>query len=221
MIEIQRKRKPQRGILVKAYAKALGIPPADVPDELRDDRVYSLFWVDMYGNVVATRKDKGPTQYSVCRSELDHVVPWCRGGLSKGDNVEGISYMANRKKSNDFIHGVKYIEGWTSGTDALNLGLSVDQFVSLWTGIKRKAKTRKEFSHLREKLVEDVLFKAPAFALSWIKLASVLSGAGIMHERPRGDLLKHILRLYCSADTAEDFELEAKEYMRNKVGISA
>ena len=214
--------------LTEKFAEAFGITPDRVPDFVRDDLDSSEFRVDMYGNVVASviSTDKGPAQNSVCFTEYDHILPWARGGMSKGVNVESISWMANRKKTDRFIHGAAYAGGWTSGEGALNLGLSTEQFVSLFKDIRDKIMKSRRAPRLAElrndaqgkKLVEKVLYEAPAVERSWDSLSRMISGAGIM-ERPTGALLRFILDIYATAVDSESFEKNCIQFLKVQAGV--
>jgi len=70
-----------------------------------------IFRVDMYGNVVQ-HPDFGDS-CTLCSTKVDHVLPWSRGGLStpESGNIQLISWFANRRKSNKFLHGPLYVNG--------------------------------------------------------------------------------------------------------------
>jgi len=93
-----------------------------------------IFRVDMYGNVVQ-HPDFGDS-CTLCSTEVDHVLPWSRGGLStpESGNIQLISWFANRRKSNKFLHGPLYVNGWgkeNSEEERLDVGISVELFISL------------------------------------------------------------------------------------------
>ena len=61
---------------------------------------------------------------SLCRSDLDHVLPWSRGGLSVSGNLRLLHWGANRNVKKAFI-------GDMLPEQSLQVGLSVDQFLRL------------------------------------------------------------------------------------------
>jgi hypothetical protein len=148
--------KRRTGKIYDAWKKAFGSVPAFVDDTIgaKDDKTFKCkFRVDMYGNVISYSKAGEVNQEvqhkAVCSFEIDHVMPWSRGGLSFAknnrsrviDNVECIAWMANRRKSDKFLHGARYTHGWTTNSgcsvkESLNNGISVKQFIALWKYVK-------------------------------------------------------------------------------------
>lgn len=233
-------RNPVSGVLCKAFASAFDVEPAsDVATFVNDQNAPdSEFRVDMYGNVVAKPGAAGLAPFSVCYTEYDHVLPWSRGGTSQSRNVEVISWIANRRKSNYFLHGTDYVQGWSTASKPLNaIGLSVEQFVSLWLNLRdtlaRKTGTQARLTELRssklgKRLVEDILYKTCAMENSWKLYRDVLAGGStnmngeyeqILPARPRGELLKTLLAFFATADDAEEAARNARKYMMNDAAV--
>jgi hypothetical protein len=227
-------RNPVSGVLCQAFASAFNVVPAsNVPAFVNDQDVPdSEFRVDMYGNVVAKPGTTGLANFSVCCTQYDHVLPWSRGGTSKSANVEVISWIANQRKSNHFLHGTDYVRGWSVASRPLkNIGLTVEQFVSLWVDVRDNIEQKKgkdprlpalRSSNLGKKLVEDILYKTCAEENSWKSYQDVLNGGStnangdyeqILPGRPRGALLKRLLALFATADDAEGAMEEARKKM--------
>ena len=226
-------RNPTNGVLFKAFEKAFPSVPEFVNDQSKSD---SEFRVDMYGNVVA--KPGAAEQFSVCCTQYDHVLPWSRGGTSKSENIEVISWIANQMKLNYFLHGTDYVQGWEQlGNRPLNIGLSVDQFISLWVDVRdsiyrmtdkdvRPAALRNH--KLGKALVEGILFKTCAMENSWKLFQDILAG-GITNangdfeqiikgqsgepERPTGELLRRLLERFPNKFSSKDAKREAREIM--------
>ena len=89
------------------------------------------------------------------------------------------------------------------------------------TGKKRENASR--LAELRndaqgKKLVEKVLYEAPAVERSWDSLSRMISGAGIM-ERPTGALLRFILDIYATAVDSESFEKNCIQFLKVQAGV--
>lgn len=232
-------RHPVRGVLCRAFAEAFEVAPSDVAEFVNDqNNSGSEFRVDMYGNVVAKPGTDGPQQNSVLFIEYDHVLPWSRGGTSFGENVEAVSWIANRRKSGIFLHGPSYSRGWSDAPRPLNeIGMTVPQFVSLWLNVRdtlvRKSGKSARLTELRnsklgKKLVEDILFKTCAMERSWTSYRDILAGGltntkgkyeQILPTRPQGDLLKRLLRIFATADDSEEAVAQALVEMKRDAAM--
>ena len=141
-------------------------------------------------------------------------------------------------KFNYFLHGMDYVQGWEQlGNRPLNIGLSVDQFISLWVDVRdsiyrmtdkdvRPAALRNH--KLGKALVEGILFKTCAMKSSWKLFQDILAG-GITNangdfeqiikgqsgepERPTGELLRRLLERFPNKFSSKDAKREAREIM--------
>ena len=235
-------RNQTKGVLFQAFKKTFDVVPEFVNDRDMSD---SEFRVDMYGNVVA--KPGAAENFSVCCTEYDHVLPWSRGGTSKSANIEVISWIANQRKLDSFLHGTEYVQGWNQlGNRPLNIGLSVDQFISLWVDVREKIKqmTKKSNRDVRladirshklgKTLVEGILFKTCAMENSWTLFRDILAG-GITNangefeqiikrqngepERPTGELLRRLLERFPNKFSSKEAKKEACEIMEAQASM--
>jgi len=230
-------RNPTNGVLFQAFEKAFDSVPEFVNDQSMSD---SEFRVDMYGNVVA--KPGTAEQFSVCCTQYDHVLPWSRGGTSKSENIEVISWIANQMKLDYFLHGTDYVQGWEQlGNRPLNIGLSIDQFISLWVDVRDSIQRMTDNKQVRpaalrnhklgKKLVEGILFKTCAMENSWKLFQAILAG-GITNangefeqilkrpsgapERPTGELLRRLLERFSIKFSSKETKTEAREIMEGR-----
>jgi hypothetical protein len=230
-------RNPTNGVLFQAFEKAFDSVPEFVNDQSKSD---SEFRVDMYGNVVA--KPGTAEQFSVCCTQYDHVLPWSRGGTSKSENIEVISWIANQMKHDYFLHGTDYVKGWKQlGNRPLNIGLSIDQFISLWVDVRDSIQRMTDNKQVRpaalrnhklgKKLVEGILFKTCAMENSWKLFQAILAG-GITNangefeqilkrpsgapERPTGELLRRLLERFSIKFSSKETKTEAREIMEGR-----
>jgi hypothetical protein len=135
------------GTLRAAWFQAFGGYPGFVNDDsasTTNPKKPNIFRVDYHGNVVASKKGEGGelietdlevVHHAPCAIEIDHLLPWSRGGESDGSNLESICWLANQRKNSKLLHGPLYLNGWKecdSKGEGLNNGISVDQFISLW-----------------------------------------------------------------------------------------
>lgn len=89
-----------------------------IPKKWRD-----TFRVDPYGNVVALEA----TMLAACAFEVDHIFPWCRGGLSVPVNFVALYWGANRHVKSDRIPNSFSAET----INRMQCGLSVENFLEL------------------------------------------------------------------------------------------
>jgi hypothetical protein len=187
----------------------------EIPAELDDSTGFDeygekicKFRVDMYGNVVQ-HPDFGDS-CTLCSTKVDHVLPWSRGGLStpESGNIQLISWFANRRKSNKFLHGPLYVNGWgkeNSEEERLDVGISVELFISLFECVATlyyenasKKKNRLRGAKLLHspygKLVMTLLTKRTFIT----KLPKILDDANdatcLPDEKPIGDTIKILNR---------------------------
>ena len=118
------------------------------------------FRVDMYGNVVSIDSSDG----ALCKFDVDHIFPWCRGGRSARNNFVACQWDANRRvKSDTLLQAL-------SARD-MACGLSPEQFSALLKYAEIKGKTngggRRDVSHFRDRAIHW-LIQGPrkGFALS-------------------------------------------------------
>lgn len=86
-----------------------------IPSKYRD-----MFRVDMYQNVVSILASDG----SLCKFDVDHVFPWCRGGRSVRSNFVACQHDANRRVKSD-----KLLQSLSA--NEMNCGLTPRQFSAL------------------------------------------------------------------------------------------
>jgi len=211
--------KLQTGTLYEAWKTAFKLEPGQVPAFVDDRRAESsskcMFRVDMHGNVVSysSKGDKGDDSKkqdhkSICSFEIDHLFPWSRGGLSCDpgnkdiaiDNVELVQWGSNRRKTDKFLHGIRYLKGWTgeaAGIERLDNGLRLEQFIALWMYADAEEKSKKKPTRLLDasftgkKIIEFLNSKKPG-KNSWKVLSTWLERPDFSH----GDQLEIGSNLY-------------------------
>ena len=202
-----------KGLLAEKWKKNEYLQNMEIPAELDDSTGFAeyedkipicKFRVDMYGNVVQ-HPDIGDSS-TLCSTEVDHVLPWSRGGLStpKSGNIQLISWFANRRKSNKFLHGPLYVNGWgkeNSEEERLDVGISVELFISLFECVATlyyenasKKKNRLRGAKLLQspygKLVMTLLTKRTFITKPPKILDDANDATCLPDEKPIGDTIK-------------------------------
>ena len=215
--------------LAQAFATAFKCQERDVPEVINDSERgkadENKFRVDMYGNVIAAEKgDVGEKNtYRVCAIEYDHVLPYSRGGLTNEKNIEPISLMANQRKKAKLLHGPLYYNGWNTGENRLDCGMTVEQFVSVWVYMRDETHDPKSgnpyslrglVKSIRGKKLIEACFMSPSYGgrTGWKELSAILCGnhpslnpCDRNQPRPMGAQLFKILTAYADCFSLTDF----------------